>query len=276
MAASDYEKRGTAGFCPIGYLGAPLTAQAASMQIVGFRAVGEDDLSAGMGVMIGDEILRLESIVLPTLAIKRGAADTIPAAHAAGSEVWFFTDSAVGDEREYLATDTIGVKLLPFSASSGAVPIDYAPPMSVTFNWRAFRPYPPGNVKVNGDHFALAAHDLPDDTDEFVVTWAHRDRLTQADQLIGHEQGSIGPEVGTSYTVRVYDDSNTLVRTVVGITGTSFVYTGVMLDEDEPAAKRVRLELCSMRDGLESLQKYSIVLRRAGGLGESLGENLGG
>lgn len=279
MAATDYEVLGEGTFCPMGYLAVPLDAMSTVINVANFRGVSEDsDLAVGMAVMIGEEILRLESITLPTLNVKRGAADTIPSRvpHPAGTPVWFFSDAAVSDDREYLATSTVGVKLLPFSASSGPAPIDFVPPMQVTFNWRAIRPYPPGNVTINGEHFAaLATHRIAEDDTGWLIEWAHRDRVGQGDQLIGHDEGSIGPEVGTTYTLRIYDSDNNLVRTESGISGTSFEYTKLMFEADV-ADGPVRLELCSVRDTHESWQTYVAFLDVSdGGFGVSFGLNFG-
>lgn len=282
MAASDYTVRGRGGFTPMGRLAAAVGANPSSdviLNVSAFQGSSGSDLEVGMGVLVGDEIMRLETITLPNLSVRRGCADTIPKPHAAGERVWFFSDTAFSDEREYLATSTIAVKASPFTSASGPVPIAFTPPVAVTFNWRAFRPYPPGNVQVNGEFFSAGPHSLtPPDTD-FVITWAHRDRLLQADQLMGHTEPSVGPEAGTTYTIRVYDPDDLLVRTVAGITGTSYTYLGTDFAADLPDGLGY-LTLCSVRETFESLYSYRIDLSAGGGgvggLGLTLGLNLGG
>lgn len=275
MASSDYDVRAEGGFCPSGKLGAAIGHGNSTITITGFKSVSESDLEVGMAVMVNGEVMRLQSAVLPTLSVLRGCADTVPVPHAVNSTVWFFSNAAISDEREYLATDTLGVKVLPFTAASGPMSIEYSPPLSLTFNWRFVRPYPPGRVRVNDEPLQATPFSLGLGETEFVITWAHRDRLLQADQLIGHEEASIGPEVGTTYTAQVYDADNNLVRTVSGISDTTWTYTETMLDTDIPEGVG-RIELFSVRDTFESLQRHVIYIQKAGGLGESLGENLGG
>lgn len=282
MAAIDYEIRGDGSFCPMGLLVDPITELAATINVTSFKAVGVDDLSVGMAVLIDDEICRLQSITLPTLSILRGCADTIPQPHAAGTRAWFFSDAAVGDEREYLATQTVGVKLLPFTSSSGAVPVANVPPMAVTFNWRAFRPYPPGNLQVNGTPWFNGPYQLATLDPGFALTWEHRDRLLQGDQLIAHNGGSFGPETGTTYRAKIYNEANSLVRTVSDIATNTWEYTRAMRDADIPTGVG-RVALCSVRGDFESLQQYSIQIAApeevgggGSGFGDSFGENFGG
>lgn len=282
MAASDYTVRGDGGFTPMGRLLTAIGNNAVSEAIINvgsFQGASGDDLEIGMAVLIDDEIMRLDSITLPNLVVRRGCADTIPAPHAVGARVWFFSETAFSDEREYLATSTIAVKAMPFTVASGPVPIEHSPPVALTFNWRAFRPYPPGDVRVNGVAFGTGPHVIAPPATDFVLTWAHRDRLLQADQLVGHTEASIGPEAGTTYTLRVHEPAGTVVRTVSGIAGTTYTYLQSNFLTDLPDGEGY-LTLCSVRDGFESLQRYRMDIAAsppaAGGLGETLGENLGG
>ncbi|MGH8083181.1 MAG: hypothetical protein ACREP7_21560, partial [Lysobacter sp.] len=65
---------------------------------------------------------------------------------------------------------------------------------------RQARPYPLGDLKLNG----LCSPASIDG--DLMVAWAHRDRKLQADQLVDHGQGSIGPEAGATYVLRLLDD----------------------------------------------------------------------
>jgi hypothetical protein len=82
---------------------------------------------------------------------------------------------------------------------------------------------------------------------EITVTWAHRDRLLQADQVISESEASIGPEAGTTYTVTYYLDED-IEHTESGITGTSAtpqLLSGIGVG---------RIEVVAIRDGLVSWQ----------------------
>lgn len=71
----------------------------------------------------------------------------------------------------------------------------------MTLDRRAIRPLPPGRMQGNGSY-------TPDvdalDTGHLVLSWTHRDRLTQTSPVIvDHTGASIGPEPGVSYIVEV-------------------------------------------------------------------------
>lgn len=268
MANSDYVVRGQGALTPYGLLQAELAPGQASMTIMNFQAIqgAGVDLQVGMAVLIGDEIVRLNSNTLPVLDISRGCADTIPALHPAGTGVWFFSETADGDDREYSATTEIAVKVLPVSQSDGPVPLSKAPPHDLVFNWRFSRPYPPGLMLCNGVPWHTGIFEFEELDTEWTFTWKHRDRLLQADQLIGHEEDSIGPEPGSTYTALVYNKDNTLVRTVAGLTGEVWVYDRELAEADVPSGTG-RVEIFTVRDSLVSWQRYVTRIRPGGGGG---------
>ncbi|MDF5823744.1 hypothetical protein P4237_12185 [Pseudomonas aeruginosa] len=53
------------------------------------------------------------------------------------------------------------------------------------------------------------------------MSWAKRDRIGQADQLIDTTVGNIGPEAGATVTLQVYSGT-TLKRTYAGLTSSSW------------------------------------------------------
>src|SRR5690606_18092952 len=92
-----------------------------------------------------DEWCRVDAIDADagTISLGRGCADTVPQAHAAGSRLYFYGDSAAHDTTEYADAETVDVKLLT-NTGSQQLGEDDASPMSVTFDRRQSRPYPPG------------------------------------------------------------------------------------------------------------------------------------
>lgn len=262
MANSDYTVRGTGTVTPSAKLAAAINPLAANISMLSYSAPGGLQPAIGMGVMIDDEIMRVTSVSMPQIGVARGCADTVPASHAFGTKVWFFTQAAGTDGVEYMATETIGVKLL-MRSNAGTMGVENSPPNALTFNRRFARPYPPGNLKVNGLSPFNGVQVLDEDTLEFVITWAHRDRITQGDQLIGHEVGDIGPEPGTTYVLRVYNDAGTLMRTVDNISGTTVTYSVVqaMDDLNAQSADGTRighLTLHSQRGTYDSFQGHRV------------------
>lgn len=278
MANSDYTVQGQGSLCPTGTLQFAITPASATLVLQNFQEAGA--LEVGMAVLVGNEIMRVQAIALPNVSVLRGCADTVPASHPIGTRAWFFSDAATSDNRAYTATSTIGIKVMPFSLSSGPVPIAHAPPLPLTFNWRFARPYPPGKLFCNEVAWHIGPHALEETDTAFEFTWAHRDRILQADQLIGHSADSIGPEPGTTYTVVVRDADNTVVRTVAGITGDSWSYPRSQFEVDVPTGVG-SLSLMSVRDGLNSWQGYLVLLQSASGevptgFGEAFGLDFGG
>lgn len=277
MAASDYEILGSGPMCPVAYLVTPIGPGDTSIEVASFQEIAgvEDDLMVGMAVLIDDEILRLESVTLPVLTVSRGCADTIPQAHSADALAWFFDNDTGTDEREYTAASTIGVKLLPFT-NSQTVPVASAPPHALTFNWRFIRPYPPAQFQCQGEPWHAQTFQITSVNLGATFTWVERNRVVQADQLIAHDEAQVDPEVGTTYTARVYDTTDTLKRTVTGIVGTTWTYAHADAFADLPG-KVGYVTLHAVRDGFESLHAYTTNISVLGtGLGEALGINLGG
>lgn len=130
--------------------------------------------------------------------VGRGVLDTVPAEHVVNSNglpIVFFDPTT--DNIQYTASDTVSIKLLTALGSQrlteAAAPID-----TITFDSRAIRPYPPGNLEIDLESY-------PRDKiwdGMHTLTWAHRDRLQQTSGTIfDYTEGDIGPESGTTYKV---------------------------------------------------------------------------
>lgn len=270
MAASDYERRGRGDFCPAAKLANGISYLTDSITVTDLVLVDTEqagDIYVGMSILIDEEILVITSMSGLTFGVGRGCCDTIPAQHGAGARVWFFERDIGSDNREYASGDTIGVKVMPFLASGASYPHENVEPKALTFNFRFLRPYPPGQMQVRSAGWwlnpILSALDptLP-------LTWAHRHRVVQADQLVDHLQGNVGPEPGTTYHVEVYTDADVLVRTETGITGTSWAYTWSQAMSDFGAVETPVESILegymlvgSLREGFLSWQRYLIPFR---------------
>lgn len=222
MANSDYELLGTGEVTPSCDLLTGMTEGSIGIAVGNFTAPEGVVPTVGQGVMVGDEIMRLTEVNMPYLRVARGCADTIPAVHAFGEKMWFIS-TVGGDAREYIANETIGVKVL-MKATGGVVPIKSAPPNQLTFNHRFARPYPPGLVLIDGLPWWAQTNFLDNDRLSFNLTWTHRDRVLQDDTLQGHEMGNIGPEIGTTYTIEILDSTGAVRATHQVLEGNTFNY----------------------------------------------------
>lgn len=247
-AGGSWDTGTTGDWCPTatvneaaGYLDTAFTLSAAS---------GLDDVAIGSAALWDDEIVRVDALdaAAGTITLARGCADTVPAQHAAGSRLWFWQSAAAPSATEYTAGESLTVKLLT-NTGSEQLPLASATAIGVDMAGRQARPYPPAHVQVNGE-------DYPDEIDGSVeFTWSHRDRVTQADQLIDTTAGNIGPETGTTYTVEYYTEAGTTpLDSETGITGTTSTAWA------PPSEGKYRLELYSVRAGLESWQRWQHVV----------------
>ena len=205
--------------------------------------VGVANVAVGMPALWGSEIVRIDAIDATTGAVTlgRACADTVPVEHAAGERIWFYSTAAAADTTEYTDGETVHAKLLT-NTGSQQLDIGAATDLPMTFASRAARPYPPGQLRIN-DQVAPTSV-----TGAIDVTGVHRDRVQQADQLVDSEMAAVGPEPGTTYTVRYYLN-NTLVHTDAGLAAPNSTYT-------PSGAGVMRVEVESVRDDLASYQMH--------------------
>lgn len=235
----------TGDWCPTAVLATALDRTGTAVALT--AGIDLDGVAVGSWALVDDEIVRVAAIdpQTQTAVFARGCIDTVPSLHAAGARVWFAEDYAAADLTEYAVGQTVQAKVLT-RTSGGQLAEALAPTDSLAMNRRQIRPYPPGRLRVNGDAYPAEAWGSGG---VLTASWAHRDRLLQADQLIDSEQISIGPEPGTTYTARWYVN-DVLVRTQAAIVGTSDTFI--------PAAgsggKTVRVEVEAVRDGYRSWQ----------------------
>lgn len=245
VGSADYTAAVDRGmWCPGGRLAADIGPMDLSVVLV--EAVDLSLLTTGTAALIGDEIVRIDGVDLTTatLTIARGCVDTVPAPHAAGAAMLCYDTWGADDQSEYIHGVTVSAKLLT-RTGSGSLSEGVAPEKVASFSSRAARPYPPAKVQINGS-FVVP----PLVNNEFSLSWHHRDRVLQADQLVDASMGSIGPEPGTTYTARVHLNGM-LVETVAGIaSGTleNYSYAGDGL---------MRIDVVAVRNGLESWQAAS-------------------
>jgi hypothetical protein len=230
-SGAGYARTGVADFSPVATLAADVGFPGATEEEEWDITPGTDFefLEVGMFGQVDNELVLVTS--LDPFTVSRALLDTVPAEHADGATIVFWDAFGGLDITEYTGGENVDVKLLP-SSGMGVLDIDDATAVTVAMDSRAVRPYAPGNVQVNGSYFPTTVG-----SGTITMTWAHRDRLQQtgATQVI-FQDASVGPEAGTTYTVRVYDQDDVLLRTTTGISGTSFAYSNSDETADLPAA----------------------------------------
>lgn len=157
--------------------------------------------------------------------IQQGVLDTVPARHLAGARVWFVSGGAALALESPLGSDaTVQIRLRPYTFRATLDGAD-ATPMSLTTASRYLKPYPPAGVTVNGLYYRDAV--IPGGTDLLALAWNHRDRLLQVDgsTVLQQDAASVGPEVGVTYTIKLYDETGVLRRTETGITADTYTWS---------------------------------------------------
>jgi hypothetical protein len=264
-----YVNRGSGHFTAYASLKTAIGPLDTDCVLEGFLNFYEDN--TGEAFWIGDELVRLDTLNQTTGAatIVRGVADTIPAAHAAGTDVWANDDDMGSDNRDYAIGETVYAKYLTNTSSDILAEAD-APEMSITLVGRQGAPYPPANVQVEGvSIYTNRSQQAP------IITWNTRNRILQHDQLIGHLDPSVQPETAQFTKIVISKVDGTVIRTTDGIDGTSWEYTADMQSEDNPPGIIV-VTLSSTREGHESWQKYSFQIVLRGGWGYNWGSDWGG
>jgi hypothetical protein len=216
---------------------------------------------------VGEEIVRVDSLGVDSngafMSVGRGVLDTVPAEHLVdsnGLSIVFFEPAT--DNIQYTASDSVNVKLL---TALGSQRLADASADTITFNSRAIRPYPPGNLEIDLESYPRdkiwdGMHSL---------SWAHRDRLLQTSGVIfDYTEGDIGPEAGTTY--RVTADAILTGGSISGDFIDVDVGSATTWEQDSNAdsnvgpppedADFVRFKVTSYRDGYESWQPAMVVI----------------
>jgi hypothetical protein len=251
-----YAQQTMLDFCATATLSAAVGPDVLALPITGGQLLDTIDIGdyVVMGSGVGDfEICEVQSLTDTACNVKRGMMDTTPALTTAlGTRLMFIGrgEFAAALAGEYTSGESISIKMLPVTGE-GVLDIASATADTIVVNPRQDRPYPPGLFRVNAQAYPATIEDA------VTVTWAHRDRLQQtADTLVDQNAASVGPEVGTSYTVRfmAQGSGGTVKKTVSGLATTTYTYT---LDDQvvDGVVDPMRVELWSVRGGVASLFK---------------------
>lgn len=244
-AGAGYESVGNFDFAPSGTIDADIGKL--DTTIVLEDGTDLDLVPVGSHGQIDNEIVRVDAIDSTTgaLTIGRGCLDTVPEPHLTGARIFFWDLYAGVDPSEYVSGETVDVKITPITGA-GTVDLSEAAAMNLELIGRAFLPYPPGNLTINGESYFDNSY-----SDELTIAWAHRDRIQQTSgSLADHFDGNIGPEAGQVYRLQGYIN-DILVHTEDDIAGTSTTWTPVA------AGDTVKVEVHSKRDGVYSWQAPS-------------------
>lgn len=261
VGAAEWVQRDTDSFPWVGSLAAAVAPEIVTvLQMI--EPIDTNLVHAGAYADLDGELVGITAVdaAAGTITVDRGVLDTIPVAHALGARLWCHQGLYGLDRTERVAGESVEVRLLP-STSKGRLELSAAPVDTIATAGRMMRPYPPGNVRINGSRWPTSIGVAA----ELAVTWSHRDRRMQTVTLNRQDEGNIGPEAGVTYTLRIYGETGTLIRTVTGITGTGYSYPSATEIADSGLGRLntgLRIELESVRGSLVSLRRWNLTVTR--------------
>lgn len=205
-------------------------------------------------ILLGNEWMCFNGVNESTgeIFVKRGLLDTHPMIHSNGSNVFICGNNDIAcPEREFVAGDKFPFEVLTTTPSGVQEPTSSN---EILFQSRAFRPYPPQNVRVNDEYWSEAFDG------DLTIEWSHRNRNTQVltNNHTDWYDGSVDLEHGVTYvlTLNQYNSNGGLVAYSQENIGTVDTYT-LLESELESSAVKIIFELKTIRGEYECLYPFS-------------------
>ncbi|MGE8542276.1 MAG: hypothetical protein ACN6NX_13310, partial [Acinetobacter sp.] len=183
------------------------------------------------------------------VSVKRGALDSQPQAWGVDTKLYLCGNDVAYDQTEYIAGEEVLVAALT-ATPSGLQELDGS--IAIEMNARAFRPYPPANVKINGEYWPSEI-----ETD-LVLTWVDRNRLQQTGgEILGWFEGGVTLESGVTYQLILteLDENQIELRTQNLSLGTLNTYT-FQTSAMNANTYSIEIVLKTLRDGYECLTPF--------------------
>lgn len=244
--SSAYTDRTLGDWAPTATLAAGITKSDTSITVENAYDLESIELNstALLGAGTTAEIIQITAINLSTntFTIKRGCIDTVPTAWPSGTRFTSYDFHGLSDDVEYVDGETVSARFLTRTSTDQLAEAS-APVSTMTMDQRQLRPYPPAQIRFNSQIYPTRVDN------SLVVSWVHRDRITQADQVLGQADATVGPEPGTTYRVRGFNAATNAA--LFDATTSSNTYT-----HTPSTTTQIRVDLRSVRAGLDSYQMH--------------------
>ncbi|WP_347472711.1 phage tail protein [Acinetobacter thermotolerans] len=256
----DYEKSATVNYCQGLVLDQNIDKDDHSFivkdlpNVALYKARKFVGANTGDLILINNEIMSFESYDSETrlLTVKRGVLDTGVHEHLQNSYLYVFDSADVAiNPQQFIQSDVVNLKVLT-TTPSGVEKLSDGLVQKVEIEARAIRPYPPANVKINGEYWP---NEIEGDLE---ITWSHRNRAQQtAATHVDWFDSSVTLENGTTYTLILteLDENQIELRTQNINVGTLDNYTFATSAMDA-STRYIEIELKTVRDGYECLQPF--------------------
>lgn len=209
------------------------------------------DVEIGSAAILNDEIVRVDAIdeLKGLVTIARGCADTLPQSHAAESILWFYDKLFDSDSIEYIANETIYIQQLT-QTNNATLDSHLAPIRTLKFNSRQARPYAPANLLVNNK----MTNTIILDDNPVVLSWSHRNKEIQRDNLIAYNEGDVAKPDTVEYHIDYYLNKQ-IAKTAITEENSYTLEIGETESFDE-----IRVYAYDVKSELESLQQYVLTI----------------
>lgn len=245
-STGDFEEASRLDYCDIVQLDQTIDEAIHSFTVTGSLT---QPANSNNLIFLNDELMGFVSFDAETkvLTVKRGVLDTVPKKHSSGPLFVFDLPDVAFDSAQYSQSEIVQAQVLTTTpsgvqelASNGE---------NIEIQARAIRPYPPANVKINGEYW-------PEDIEtDLVITWSDRNRVNQ--DVLDWFDSSIAIEPGTqTHLILTQLDENNLevATTNANVTGTTS-YT-MPISSMQAATRTASITLKTVRDGYECLNPF--------------------
>lgn len=145
----------------------------------------------------------------------------------------------------YSVDIALKVKLLPRTLR-GVLPLTSATEMSITTTSRAWKPYPPGDVRLNAQPYAYWPAGTSGDV---TLSWSHRHRIAQGSNTVVSQEAPGASTLEGTLTVEVLI-GGVVKRSWTGLTSTFQIYTLAQRQADDAdATKTVQFRITPVNGG---------------------------
>lgn len=251
----EFEQVSRLDYCDILQLDQPINETASAFVVTGSltQTANSNNL-----ILLNGELMGFVAFddATKVLTVKRGVLDTIPKKHNSGNLFVFDLPDVAFDSTQYAQSEIVEAQVLTTTPSGIQELLTTG--TAVEIQARAIRPYPPANVKINGEYYPNEVNGNP------VLSWVNRNRSQQAGgDILGWFDGGVTLESGVTYQLIVtrLDASNVETEFLNVNVGTVNTYT-VDLSTAPSSAKQFKIILKSVRDSYESMQHFEHIFVR--------------
>lgn len=248
---TGYQQASIVNYCPVVQLNQNISYLDTSFAVKNVSSISQAEV--GTLILCDEELMVYQSYddVTKILTVKRAALDTVPKPHLQDAVFYFYDAFSAFDSEQYVLSEVIDAKVLT-TTPSGILDLEAAATLSVEMNARPIRPYPPANVKINGEYWPAEI-----ETD-LIITWVDRNRVQQTGgSILSWTDGGVTIESGTStmLTIKELDVDDLLIATHnIDATGTN-TYT-LAISSMQAETRSIEVTAKTVRDDYECLQPF--------------------